>query len=52
MPQNPQDTRSQTTIKHYNQFRSVRTEALRWLEITTDTGNKLKVETKVKKIYQ
>ena len=50
MPQNPQNTRSQTTIKYYNQFRSVRTEAIRWLKIATDPGNKLKVETKVKKI--
>ena len=29
MPQNPQNIISQTTIKHYNQFRSVITEALR-----------------------
>ena len=50
MPQNPQNTRSQTAIKHYNKFRSVRTEALRWLQITTDTGNKLKFKTTVKNI--
>ena len=32
MPQKPQTTRSQTEHKHNNQFRSVRTEALRWLD--------------------
>ena len=48
MPQNPQKIVSQTEIKHYNQFRSVRSEALRLLQITTDTGMKIKVETTVK----
>ena len=43
MPQNPQNTIIQTALKNYNQFISVRTEALRWLQITTDTVNKLKV---------
>ena len=52
MPQNPQNTRSQTSLKYYNQSRTVRIEALRWLQITIDTGNKLKVETTVKKIDQ
>ena len=52
MPQNPQNTKSQTSLKHYNQSRSVRTEALRWLQITIDTVNKLKFETTVKKIDQ
>ena len=47
MPQTPQNTISQTTLKNYNQFRSVRTEDLIWLKITTDTGMKLKVETTV-----
>ena len=45
MPQKPQNTISQTALKYYNQFRSVRTEALRWVNITTYTGIKLKVET-------
>ena len=45
MPQNPQNTISQTTIKYYNQFRSVRTETLIWLKISTDTGMKSKVAT-------
>ena len=35
IPQNPQNTISQTAIKNYNQFRSGITEALRCLEITT-----------------
>ena len=48
MPQNKQNHIIQTNLKHYNQFRSVITEALRWLQIATDTGNKLKVETTVK----
>ena len=29
-------------------FRGVRTEALRWLKIATDTVNNLKFETKIK----
>ena len=52
MPQNPQNKIGQTEPKHYNQFISVRTEDLRWLQITTDTGMKLKVETTVKERYQ
>ena len=48
MSQIPQNTISQTSLKHYNQFRSVITEALRWLQITTDTGMKIKVGTTVK----
>ena len=43
---------SKTSLKHYNQFRSVRNEALIWLQITTDTVNKLKVKTKVKEGHQ
>ena len=52
MPQNPQNTISQTALKNYNQFRTVRTEALRWVQIATDTGMKLKIETPVKERYQ
>ena len=51
MPKIPQN-RSQTLIKHYNQFRSVQNEALIWLKISTDTGNKLKVETEVNEGYK
>ena len=49
MPQNPQNKISQIAIKHYIQLISVRTEALIWVQITTDTGMNLKVETTLKK---
>ena len=45
MPQNPQNTISQTSLKHYNEFRNVIIEDLRWVQMTTNTGIKLKVET-------
>ena len=45
MPQNPQNKISQTVLKHL-------TEAIRWLQITTDTGIKLKFETIVKEKNQ
>ena len=45
MPQKPQNKIIQTTLKHYNEFRNIITEALIWLQITTDTGIKFKVET-------
>ena len=48
IPQSPQNTISQTAIKHYNQLGRVKNEALRWLLITTDTSKKLKFETTVK----
>ena len=48
MPQNPQNTISQTALKHYNEFRNVRTEALIWVKMATDTGIKFKVETSAK----
>ena len=47
MPQNLQNIISKNALKHYNQFKIVRTEALRWLQITTDMGTKIKVETTV-----
>ena len=40
----PQNIIIKTALKNYNQFRSIITEALVWLKITTDTGNKIKVE--------
>ena len=52
MPQNPQKKIIQTALKQYNQFRSVITEALRWVQIITDIGMKVKVGTTVKEIYQ
>ena len=48
MPQNPPNKIIQTALKNYNQFRSVRTEALRWLQIPIDTENKLRVGIKFK----
>ena len=48
MPQNPQNTISQTALKNYNESRNFRTEALRWVQMTTDTGIKFKVETSAK----
>ena len=51
MPQNPQNKISQTALKNYDQFRRVRTESLRWIQITTHTGinSKLKQQ-KMKEI--
>ena len=48
MPQNPQNKISQTALKNYNESRNFRTEALRWVQMTTDTGIKFKVETSAK----
>ena len=48
MPQNPQNTTNQTALKNYNEFRNVRTEALRCLQMTTYIGVKSKVETSAK----
>ena len=49
IPQNPQNKIIKTSFKHYNQFISVSTEALIWLQIATDRGKKLKFETPAKK---
>ena len=48
MPKNPKNTISQTSLKHYNEFRNDRTEYLRWVKMTIDTGIKFKVETSAK----
>ena len=45
MPQNSHNKISQDSLKHYNEFRNIRTEALRWVQMTTDVGIKFKVET-------
>ena len=50
MLQNPQTTISKTTQKNHNQFRSVKTEALIWVQINTDAGMKLKHKTTVKEV--
>ena len=52
MPKKPQNTISQTAIKYFNEFRSVRTKALKWVKIATDTRMKLKVERTFKGRYQ
>ena len=43
MPQNPKNKISQTSLKHYNEFISVRTESIGWVNIATDTGIKINV---------
>ena len=48
MPKNLQNKIRQTALKKYKKFISVRAESLRWLQITTDIGKRLKVETTVK----
>ena len=48
MTKKAQNTISQAEIKHYNESRSVRTQATRWLQITTDIGIKIEVETERK----
>ena len=45
MIKNPQNKISHTALKNYNKFRNVRTGALRWVQMTTGTGTKFKVET-------
>ena len=52
MPQKPQNTIIQISLKHYNKFKNVRTEILVWVQITTYTGKNLKFETTVKERYQ
>ena len=52
IPQNPQKKISQNALKYYNELRNVRTEALIWVQMTTDTGIKFKVETSSKERYQ
>ena len=48
MPQNPQNTISQIALKHYNEFINVIIEALRWVQMTTETFIKFKVEASAK----
>ena len=52
MPENPQNTISQTALKYLNQFRSLRTQDIIWLQIIKYTKKKPKVETTVKERYQ
>ena len=48
MPKNLQNKTSQTALKHYNELRYFRTEALRWVKMTTKSGVNFKVETSAK----
>ena len=50
MPQNPQNTISSTAIKKYNEYRSVRQEALEWFKITTSEVRSVRVPTIRKKV--
>ena len=52
MPQNTQNTTIQTALKHYNELINFKTEALRWVQMTTYTVIKSKVETSAKERYQ
>ena len=52
MPGNPQITISPTAIKKYNEYRSVRQEALEWFKITTSDGRLVCVPTIKKKIEE
>ena len=45
---NPQNTISTTAIKKYNEFRSVRVEALEWIKLTTAEGKSTRVPTERK----
>ena len=52
MPQKTQNKISQTELKHYNEFRNVRTKYLKWVQMTTYTRIKFKVETSSKEKYK
>ena len=45
MTQNPQNTLSTTAIKKYNEFRSVRIEALECLKLTDNQGKSTRIHT-------
>ena len=48
MPKKPHMKMIENALKNYNKFISIRTEALIQLKITTNKGNKLKIETTFK----
>ena len=52
MPKNPQNTISPTAIKKYNEYRSVRQEALEWFKITNSEGRSVRVPTIRKKVNE
>ena len=45
MTQNPQNTLSTTAIKKYNEYRSVRIEALEYLKLTDNRGKSTRIHT-------
>ena len=50
MKDNPQNTISTTAIKKYNDFRSVRIEALEWFKVTTSDGQSTRISTERKTV--
>ena len=50
MVDNPQNTISTTAIKQYNEYRSVRTEALEWVKFTSAEGQSARVHTERKTV--
>jgi hypothetical protein len=50
MKDNPQNTISTTVIKKYNDFRSVRIEALEWFKVTTSDGQSTRISTERKTV--
>ena len=50
MENNPQNTISTTAIKKYNEYRSVRVEALEWIKITSAEGKSTRVPTERKTV--
>ena len=50
MRDNPQNTISTTAIKKYNDFRSVRVEALEWFKVTNKEGKSARVSTIRKRV--
>ena len=52
MKNNPQNTISTTAIKKYNDFRSVRIEALEWVRFTDANGKSVRVRTNQEKVKE
>ena len=50
MVDNPQNTISTTAIKQYNEYRSVRTEALEWVKFTSAEGQSTRVPSERKTV--
>ena len=50
MKDNPQNTISTTTVKKYNDYRSVRVEAFEWFKITNSEGQSTRISTNTKRV--